>query len=744
MRARLQQRSPGLGRGGESQHVHLTRPRPPQAVQVASLSLQRGFVNLAAAGALASRYMEVVRSGLPVSAYAAGSYEDFQTIGVALNTLTNSVALMWSVVVNASDQAAFNAAATADIASWGVPQLSGHPFAIFAWPSSLPPAPFMIPLARVAPLLPAYLARGLLLDTFTDARTRPALSALLETKTAGQTPILWLSLSATTTVPSYAASIYLSPVFDTSGPPSPPPTSSEATNTSPVVGVIGVAFRWQDLIFADMVRAGVTGIVAQLSGPTSPAVANQTQLFALAWGVVQELPQGVHSSSEAAFAVYDAANPAELTGTFGPGWSLKLWPTDELRAKYITGGSSLGLPTLAAVLICVLVNTFLLLFAGFLFLTSRNTRMLIRLWRAAEAVVDDVFPGIIRNALVEEQLQRAPPRSALKSTPATASAPSVRGGGGGGATARSSTSTITPRESTGYALGDGGGGGGAEPGGGGALIAELYPAVSIVFADVVGFTDWSATVEPREVLHVLETIFAAFDVCARRWGVAKIETVGDCYVACAGCPHPCPLDHAQRAADFSLAILGAFGQATHQLGVRQLKLRVGMHSGPIVGGVIRCENRRFQLFGDSINFASRMESTGAGGKIQVSAASAKLLLDGGRHSLQRRGMVDVKGKGRVTTFWLVVRGHPHSRKATDSPSASTLAAGMVAVSLSLNLHSFTDSFASVAGRLSTGNMAAGAAEAMAAEAEEEAEALRMMSRRLRSMIDGGQRSATSP
>ena len=126
--------------------------------------------------------------------------------------------------------------------------------------------------------------------------------------------------------------------------------------------------------------------------------------------------------------------------------------------------------------------------------------------------------------------------------------------------------------------------------------------------------------------------------------------------------------------------------------------------------------------------------------MQLSAESAKLLLDGGRHSLQRRGMVDVKGKGRVSTYWLVVRSHHNSsgrKAAADPPTPTSIAAGMVAVSLSLNLRSFTDSFSAVAGRLSTGNIAAGAAEAMAAEAEEEAEQLRMMSRRLRNMIDGG-------
>ncbi len=124
-----------------------------------------------------------------------------------------------------------------------------------------------------------------------------------------------------------------------------------------------------------------------------------------------------------------------------------------------------------------------------------------------------------------------------------------------------------------------------------------------------------------------------------------------------------------RAADFALGLADGFARAGEATGVTHLCCRVGLHSGPVVAGVLRAEKHRFQLFGDTVNTASRMESTGEPRRVQCSAATAALLLNSGRHTLRRRGVIAVKGKGSVETFWLtgrIGRGVRRPRSTRDS------------------------------------------------------------------------------
>ena len=109
---------------------------------------------------------------------------------------------------------------------------------------------------------------------------------------------------------------------------------------------------------------------------------------------------------------------------------------------------------------------------------------------------------------------------------------------------------------------------------------------------------------PTEVFRVLEAVFGEFDALAKSLGVFKVETIGDCYMACCGCPDAYE-DHAVRAADFALGLADGFRRAGAATGVTHLCCRVGMHSGPVVAGVLRAEKHRFQLFGDTVNTASR-------------------------------------------------------------------------------------------------------------------------------------------
>lgn len=132
-----------------------------------------------------------------------------------------------------------------------------------------------------------------------------------------------------------------------------------------------------------------------------------------------------------------------------------------------------------------------------------------------------------------------------------------------------------------------------------------------------------------------------------------METIGDCYMAVCGLPEPTH-EHAERMADFALSMQVAMGVVCRNMGV-DLSLRVGMHSGNCVAGVLMGDRARFQLFGDTVNMASRMESTGVPGRVQASDATARALRDSGMFHIEHRGKIVLKGKGAVDTFWLLER-----------------------------------------------------------------------------------------
>jgi class 3 adenylate cyclase len=181
-------------------------------------------------------------------------------------------------------------------------------------------------------------------------------------------------------------------------------------------------------------------------------------------------------------------------------------------------------------------------------------------------------------------------------------------------------------------------------------IADFFPEATIMFADLVGFTAWSSMREPTQVFTLLESIYHGFDEIARRRRVFKVETIGDCYVAVAGLPEPCE-DHAIVMARFASACRHKMKDIVKVLEVSlgpdtaDLAMRIGLHSGPVTAGVLRGDKARFQLFGDTVNTTSRVETTGKRDKIHVSQETAEKLMKAGKvHWLNlREDKVTAKG-----------------------------------------------------------------------------------------------------
>jgi len=179
-------------------------------------------------------------------------------------------------------------------------------------------------------------------------------------------------------------------------------------------------------------------------------------------------------------------------------------------------------------------------------------------------------------------------------------------------------------------------------------IADHFGAASILFADVADFTPLAQRLPPAEVVGILDHLFSHFDALVERHGLEKIKTIGDCYMAAAGVPDPHP-DHARRAALLALDMQDMV--ATSAVAGRPgLELRIGINSGPVVAGVIGTKRFLYDLWGDAVNTASRMESQGTPGEIQITRATYELLND--EFVCRRRGPIQVKGKGEMETWYL--------------------------------------------------------------------------------------------
>ncbi len=175
---------------------------------------------------------------------------------------------------------------------------------------------------------------------------------------------------------------------------------------------------------------------------------------------------------------------------------------------------------------------------------------------------------------------------------------------------------------------------------------ERFESASIIFADIVGFTEFSERLSPEGLVSMLDSLFSRIDASCDRFGVEKIKTIGDCYMAVAGLPVRDP-GHADSALKFAKGLLedvAEFNRANDA----KIAMRVGINSGRVVAGVIGKHKFIYDLWGDAVNIASRMESSGVGGRIQVSKATLDLLTE--KPGFETRENIEIKGKGRMTTF----------------------------------------------------------------------------------------------
>lgn len=182
-------------------------------------------------------------------------------------------------------------------------------------------------------------------------------------------------------------------------------------------------------------------------------------------------------------------------------------------------------------------------------------------------------------------------------------------------------------------------------------IADNLAEVTVMFADIVGFTELSAKTSPAEMVELLNVIFSEFDQLAERHKLEKIKTIGDAYMVVGGLPNP-QLNHAQAIAEMALDILETIKEFCDQTG-KDLSIRIGINTGPVVAGVIGIKKFTYDLWGDTVNTASRMESHGLAGQIQLTESTYQRLQ--GQYLFESRGTIQVKGKGNMNTYFLVGR-----------------------------------------------------------------------------------------
>ncbi|CAJ1959221.1 unnamed protein product [Cylindrotheca closterium] len=499
------------------------------------------------------------------------------------------------------------------------------------------------PVRGLATTLPAWQTDPLVIGhrnvmhTNLDLLEFPQIATLFDITNATRRP----SMDFNTDVKEAANSI-LQPIFE---------GVDSKSKDSKMVGVVWLTMKWLDY-FQNLLVEGVDGIIVVLRSSCSrvryESVNASTQEPSET--VVSYLINGPNAEYLGEFDAHDSQYDAlEVTkvlvdldvdeskipdGNCIPKLTLHLYPTEEFESRYLSDKSLYY--TIAVVSIFAFTSMVFILYD---FFVGRRQRTVMDRIIKQDKIVSDVFPTAIRERLYDAQKQR-PAQDDLMDP----------------LDFEGQTNDMTE-----------------------APLADLFPNTTVMFADIAGFTAWSSAREPSQVFILLETIYGAFDKLAYRYGVFKVETVGDCYVAVGGLPEP-DKDHMVAVARFARGCMKKMKEVTAKLEMRlgpdtsDLNLRIGMHSGQVTAGVLRGERSRFQLFGDTMNTASRMESSGSPKQIQMSQTTANLLIEAGWSRLirPRNHKIHVKGKGEMQTYWLLNSNDDSSEKNISSEASDTV------------------------------------------------------------------------
>jgi class 3 adenylate cyclase len=352
--------------------------------------------------------------------------------------------------------------------------------------------------------------------------------------------------------------------------------------------------------------------------------------------------------------------------------TIQVYPSAEMQSSHITSQ-----PILIAFTVVLVFLVTLLVCAVYDCLVERRQKEILVTAARSNQIVSSLFPSNVRDRLLQSNepvnLDSEPPPVTEGEPPAEPENPDREATAGETAKLQlksflSNVPASADQDMVDEVLN-------AKP------IADLFPNTTVMFADIAGFTAWSSQREPSQVFTLLEAVYRSFDAIAKRRGVFKVETIGDCYVAVTGLPDPQP-DHAVIMARFAHDCMLKMKDVTRRLEVTlgpdtgDLTMRFGLHSGPVTAGVLRGEKSRFQLFGDTVNTAARMESTGKKDFIHISQETAELLCVAGKsHWIKPRDeRVFAKGKGEMNTFWLMPRSetNPNGKESVvTSSTAST-------------------------------------------------------------------------
>jgi class 3 adenylate cyclase len=449
-----------------------------------------------------------------------------------------------------------------------------------------------------------------------------------------------------------------------------------------IVGSISIVFYWGD-IFRRVLPSYIEGITVVLESSRLGFVEQQQWSYDVSGNIVTLLGEGdLHDTRfdnwEHEVNIDVAKIIQDKLGNIGQDrvkYTVRMYPTSKFKGKYLSQRPMV----MTIIIVCIFIFTSLVFISYDLLATNKRHRIK-RYAKKAGKVVNNLFPSNVRDRLFDnfgemndndhegdEEAQLKTPSKVDAEKKRKATLKKIKSMVGGVGRERS-VSTINSDISETDLLNPN-----RKP------IADRFDATSIMFADIVGFTKWCSEHSPEEVFFLIENLFYAWDKIAKRMGVFKLDRVGDCYIAVTGLPTPTE-HHAEILCEFAHECRNKMFEvmekiSAHLQGIDELTMRFGIHSGAVTAGVLKGQKTRFELFGDTMNYASRMESLCLPGRIQVSQQTADLLFAAGKSEWlrARKSFVHAKGKGKVQTYWLEIdgcgnSGHSHSSlEVEDSP-----------------------------------------------------------------------------